>query len=353
MILPVNTFPGRILQHNGKTYTYFGGTAYLGLQTDTTFRKIFVKNVEKYGVSYTASRKSNIRFTIYEEAEALLARLTGSPASITLSSGYMAGQLVSAYFSQPGYKTFYAPSAHPALRQPHAQNYRTVQEFRAGLSKYINSTSPEIPVVYLDTIDFKEDTYPNINLLNNIPLDKIILVADDSHGLGVLGTRGGGAYHALQKLPLKDLIICGSLGKGFGVQAGVVLGSVSHIEKLMETNGFVAASPAPPHVVATLLAAQGIYEDKRRILASVLETFKKNVHNLDRFRQVNNHPAFSYSDESLTKHLAKNCLIVTNFKYPNGEMSALNRIVLSAHHTKEDIVQLATAINQYPTKPLR
>ncbi len=353
MIFPVNTFPGRIIEHLGKTYTYFGGTAYLGLQTDAAFRKIVVKNVENYGVSYTASRKANIRFTLYEEAEALLARLLGSPACITLSSGYMAGQLVSAYFSQPNYKAFYAPSAHPALRQPYSKNYRTLPEFRAALHQHFTNQSPETPVVYIDTIDFKEDAYPNIHLLDDMPLQEIILVADDSHGLGVLGARGGGAYGALRELPVQELIVCGSLGKGFGVQAGMIAGSISRMEKLAQTNGFIAASPAAPHAIATLLDAQTIYEEKRQLLTGNIELFKEKTHPVTPFQHVKNHPAFSYADETLTKYLLEHAIIVTHFSYPNEKESALNRIVLSAHHTEKDIIELANTVNSHPTKHLR
>ena len=133
MTVYVDAFPGRTITQNGKTLLYFGGTAYLGLQTDETFLKIHIENVRKYGSNYAASRKSNVRFSVYEEGEAALADVTGSEACITLSSGYLAGQLVSTYFDAPAYKNFYAPGTHPALLRKNSNIFDTHETLKEAL----------------------------------------------------------------------------------------------------------------------------------------------------------------------------------------------------------------------------
>src|SRR5690606_42108003 len=93
MVDYINKFPDRIVETSGGEYRYFGGTAYLGLQTKKEFIECYTKNIIQYGTHYGASRASNVRFSIYDKAEQYLSRYIGSEASITLSSGFMASQI--------------------------------------------------------------------------------------------------------------------------------------------------------------------------------------------------------------------------------------------------------------------
>ncbi len=90
----IDSFPSRTVNIDGDFYSYFGGTAYLGLQDFRPFQDIFIENLKRYGTNYGASRKSNVRFTIFEKAEQLLANLVASEACLTMSSGFLAGQFL-------------------------------------------------------------------------------------------------------------------------------------------------------------------------------------------------------------------------------------------------------------------
>lgn len=346
-----DTFPGRTLMQNGKEYLYFGGTAYLGLQTDAGFQHLFIENVKKYGTGYSASRKSNVRLSVYEEAETFLSGLAGSEACITLSSGYLAGQLVSTYFNAPSYRAFYAPSAHVALHRQSTENYSTFEALRSALLKHIKAQPDITPVLYFDTIDPQGQQYPHFNWLQQLPLEKIVLVADDSHGFGITGQEGGGSYNLLKALQSKALVVCGSLGKGFGIQGGVIFGSRTFIDALTKTTIFTASSPAAPCALATFVQARSLYAEKRRTLLKNIEVFKEGIQDLSGFRCMEDYPVFSYTDDSLTGHLYQHHIIVTHFSYPGDKAGMVSRIVVSAHHTRSDIIKLVTALNPDPTKP--
>lgn len=95
MVYNLDSFPSNHILIEGENYLYFGGTSYLGgLQTDVDFQNIFIKNIRKHGTNYGASRKSNVRLNIYDETEAYLSKLIGSETCVSLSSGYLAGQLI-------------------------------------------------------------------------------------------------------------------------------------------------------------------------------------------------------------------------------------------------------------------
>ena len=86
----IQRIPDREIFIEGKPYLYFGGTAYLGLQNYAPFKTLYLKNVSEYGMHYGASRKSNIKLNIYEQAEQQLAEWVGSEGCLTMSSGYLA-----------------------------------------------------------------------------------------------------------------------------------------------------------------------------------------------------------------------------------------------------------------------
>ncbi|WP_149303464.1 aminotransferase class I/II-fold pyridoxal phosphate-dependent enzyme [Pareuzebyella sediminis] len=354
MTYTIDSFPGREILIQGEPYLYFGGTSYLGLQTDEAFQHIFLENIKKYGTNYGASRKSNLRLSIFEETERYLADIVGSPASLTLSSGYLAGQLVAHRFHTESYKLFYAPKVHSALFVP-TVSASTVKEYttftalniavRAHLASNHNKSTP---VVFLDAIDFSGCNYPDFEALRILPLEDIIVVVDDSHGIGVVGQNGGGVYRKLQELKMKELLVCCSLGKGFGIQAGAIFGTKDRISSMQHAPLFGGASPATPAALATLLEAEPIFEANRKILQGNLAFFLANLTKKKKFTFMENHPAFSFSDLQLTEYLAAHKIVVTSFPYPDEHSPLMSRIVISAAHKKEDIERLLDCINILP-----
>lgn len=343
----IDEFPDRTIAIDGKEYLYFGGTSYLGLQTDANFQSIFIKNIKKYGTAYSASRKSNIRISIFDEVDAHLAEIAGSESCVTMSSGYLAGQWVCNYFSQPDYQLYYAPNTHSALFRNQQEIFQSWTELENAIQQHSNKT----PVLFLDSIDFHGDNYPEYNFLKNLPLKDIILVVDDSHGIGITGENGGGSFKFLQSLATKELLVSCSLGKGFGIQAGAIFGSNNMINALKNTQFFGGASPATPAALATLRDASSLITTKRIQLAENLSLFLKNISNRSLFVYAEGHPTFNFQNEILAIFLEENGIIVTNFRYPTENDSLMSRIVLSASHTNEDILKLCTILNTYTSKP--
>ena len=347
----IDSFPGRKIVIEGTAYLYFGGTAYLGLQTDTEFQEIYIHNVKRYGTSYGASRKSNVRLSIYNETEEYLANMVGSEACITLSSGYLAGQLVSKFFDAEAYRSFYAPNSHSALFTSKTKQYTTFTTLNIALREHLASRHAEIPVVFMDAIDFSGSNYPDFEGLKWLPLEDIILVVDDSHGIGVVGENGTGVYRILQKLRPKELVVCCSLGKGFGIQAGAIFGTATRISNLTKTDFFGGASPAAPANVATLIAADAIYSEKRSVLQKNITLFRDCLNDISQFRYMENYPTYCFGDPQRTRFLEKHQIIITDFSYPDEDTARVNRIVLSAAHLEDDILRLTAVLNQYEVQP--
>lgn len=335
-MITVDEFPGREIEIGGKKFLYFGGTSYLGLQVDAEFQSLYIEQLKKYGTGYGASRKSNIQLAVFKETESYLSQLVGSDAGITLSSGYLAGQLLCEHFSNESFQRYYAPNTHSALYRGAQSIYKTWADLERDLIK----NKDKFPVVLLDSIDFFGMNYPNYRALENLPLHRIILLVDDSHGIGITGTDGGGSFSYLQSLKPKELLVSCSLGKGFGIQAGAIFGNEQRIKQLRNTALFGGASPAAPASLATLTRSHHLYGNKRKALKENTELFLSLLEDTSMFIFTKGHPCFSFQNEIMAKQLEDHGILTTNFRYPTTNDNLMSRIVISANHTKSDINKL-------------
>ena len=102
MRINLDGIPGPEVQIGDTSYLYFGGTSYLGMQTDARFRKALAGFTVKMGSHWGASRAGNLVLSVYDKTEASLAMWVGSESCLTLSSGFMAARLLVEYFTTPG-----------------------------------------------------------------------------------------------------------------------------------------------------------------------------------------------------------------------------------------------------------
>ncbi len=344
----IDSVPGRIVSKEKKDYLYFGGTAYLGLQGDPEFQELLINNIRRYGTSYGASRISNLQLSIFERVESYLASVSGSPSGLILSSGYLAGQLLTSHLTAAGHSLFSLPGSHGAITPNSNPAVTSIEETLSAIENSYQRSPHPPPVLLLDTIDFAGTHFPTFDCLHQFPLDQMIIVADDSHGLGIVGDHGEGAYQSLQELGCKELIVCGSLSKGFAIDAGIILGSSSRIEQLKLTSLFAGASPPSPASLATLIEAEDLYAKKREQLHKNRNHFLDSVSDNSFFRYNKGHPAFSFTDQKLASRLQEEeGILITHFSYPRPDSTPISRIVISAHHTHQDIRKLSTVVNAH------
>ncbi|MGS2740161.1 aminotransferase class I/II-fold pyridoxal phosphate-dependent enzyme [Sinomicrobium sp. M5D2P17] len=342
-----DSFPGRLVFSEGKRYRYFGGTAYLGLAALPDFQEIFIRNIHKYGTGYAASRKANIRISIYEMAEAVMADLIGSEAVLSVSSGFLAGQLALQAFEGDVFTFFSTSDTHPALSHPRVITSGSVEKLIEEVNAFITSNPDKIAVVLCDAVTPENNLYEN-NWYEQLPVSQTVFIADDSHGLGVMGNHGEGIYKKLRKIPFRELVVCGSVSKGFGIQAGVVCSSGDVIRKLWDHPFFAGASPASPAAMATFTEALLLYDIQRKKLQNHMEIFDRSVSGSGiSFNRIQGHPAYVHTLESLTRHLLDRGILITSFHYPDTSSPLVQRIVLSAAHTEEDISMLGKHILKF------
>jgi 7-keto-8-aminopelargonate synthetase-like enzyme len=347
MKINLEAIPGPEVQIGDTSYLYFGGTSYLGMQTDLRFREELAGFTVKLGTHWGASRAGNLVLSVYDKTEASLARWVGSESCLTLSSGFMAARILVEHFTTPGYSCLFSPNCHEALLPAGGQRARDWSELYSEVGKELQKD--RTPVVFTDTVGGEETPGPILQRLEALP-GKCILVADDSHGIGVCGSRGRGSWNALQKFNFKDLLVCSSLGKALAITAGMVAGPARILNQLRETPFFEGASPAPPAGVAALGVglSEGWYEQQYKRLLQNTRYFYKRTNHLQLLKSQPPYPVFYFTNPKLAQYLRENRILITDFEYAaEAGSSSPKRIVITAAHRKEHLEKLAKVLEQF------
>lgn len=336
----IDGFPDREIIVNGKPFLYFGGTSYLGLATNSDFQDNLVSGIKKWGTAYGSSRNANIKLSIYNKAEQCFAKLIGTEAAITCSSGTLAGKLVLEYLSKTENNFFHYPKTHPAILHSHSLPVFVDDKLHP---KLLNNTVENI-VITSDAILGLEVAPTNFDFLSEINLQKrITLVVDESHSLGIVGNHIEGIFNSITNKNLFRKIMVSSLGKSLGLAGGIVAADKDFIDSLKNEPDFISSSSISPAYLETFLLSEDVIKKQRKKLEENLSFLFEGLNLNSDFKFNKNYPVIYCENEKIYHYLYDNEMIITNFKYPTYK-KAMNRIVITSNHGKDDLVKLKQAL---------
>ncbi|QCX40681.1 pyridoxal phosphate-dependent aminotransferase family protein [Aureibaculum algae] len=338
----VDNFPDRTITVEGNEYLYFGGTGYLGLATHPEFVDILMGAIKKWGTFYGSSRNSNIKLSIYDQFENYFAEQIGAEDVLTVSSGTLAGRLVIDFLKKSNPIFFHYPKTHPAILANGSLPLFIDDELHPRL---LEATEEEI-VITVDAILGLEVAPVSFAFLDNISTSKkITLVIDESHSLGVLGENGNGVFGGIQHSIVESKIMVSSIGKALSLSGGIIAGNREFITKLRNESMFVSSSAANPAYLEAYCKAETIYETQKKRLAKNLNFITDKLVVKDGIKFNKNYPVIYSEDERVYNKLFAEGIIITNFKYPTYK-NMMNRIVITANHTEEDLKRLIQILNK-------
>ena len=339
----VEQFPDRTIVIDGKTYTYFGGTSYLGIATQPDFQNLIYQSIQQWGTSYGSSRNSNIKLSIYHKAEALLSNIVGAEAAVTVSSGTLAGRLVLDFLAKSHASFYHHPKTHPAVISPSSQPLFVDGKLHPQLTDDVK----EAVVITADAILSLAVAPTNFDFLHHIPLHKkITLIIDESHSLGIVGKNGEGVFKTVNQPEIARKILVSSLTKAYGCSGGVIASDREFVESIKQDTVFISASGMNPIFLQTFFDAQEILWMQQKKLRNNLNYFYNGPQLPITFKFDRDYPVIYCDSNAIFEYLKSKNMIITNFKYPNYE-SMMNRIVITANHTKTDLDQLKSALFQF------
>ena len=187
--------------------------------------------------------------------------------------------------------------------------------------------------------------------------ENVLLVVDDSHGVGAFGATGRGTEEV--EGARADILV-GTLGKAFGVNGGYIVASAAIIDYLRETAPtYVYSNPIAPSEAAAAAraieildgaAGRGLLEHLRQMAAR----FRDGLVRLGFETITGAHPIVplmvrdSARTSALVRHLRRHCVLATGLNYPvvpKGDEEI--RFQLCADHTPADIDETLAILAEF------
>ena len=188
--------------------------------------------------------------------------------------------------------------------------------------------------------------------------ENVIVVVDDSHGVGALGVTGRGAEEVEDARA--DLLIA-TLGKALGVNGGYAVGGRTVIDYLRERAPFyVYSNPVTPGEAAAASRALAILDSEEgrallRHLREMTERFERGLVALGYETIPGEHPVVplllrdTERTAALVRHLRAAGVLATGLAFPVVPRGSEEiRFQLSAEHTAADVDEVLGVLATLP-----
>jgi len=245
---------------DGRTVLCLSSNNYLGLANHPDVIEAAVTAARAYGVGAGASRLISGSMRGHHALEEQLAAFKRTEASLLFTSGYHANLGVIASLVGPGDAVFSDALNHASLidgcRLSRAHVAVYPHNDIAGLAERLAAVPARRRLIVTDSVfSMDGDAAPLATLCELAERYAAMLMVDEAHATGVVGTRGAGLVEALG-LGDRVTVQMGTLGKALGGFGAYVAGSRGLIDFLVNrarTQIFTTALPPP--VVAAAAAA--------------------------------------------------------------------------------------------------
>jgi len=252
---PVATF-------DGKEVINLSSNNYLGLTTHPKLRRAAIDATRKYGVGSGAVRTITGTMKIHMELEEQIARFKKVEACVVFQSGFTANAgTVSAILGKEDL-IISDELNHASIIDGCRLSRATIKVFKhkdvADCERVLKETEnwPGKKLLITDGVFSMEGDIADLPALCNLAERfNCIMMVDDAHSSGVLGSRGRGTIDHCGVHGRVDIQV-GTLSKAIGAIGGYVCGSKDLIDFLYHrARPFLFSTSHPPSVTATCQAA--------------------------------------------------------------------------------------------------
>jgi 8-amino-7-oxononanoate synthase len=342
-----------------ETLLSFCSNDYLGLANHPRVIAAFKNGAERYGVGAGASHLVSGHSRAHHALEEELADFVGAERVLLFSTGYMANLgVVSALTDR-----------HDFIledRLNHASLIDAARLTRAKISRYPHvdverlakmlAKNQRSGLITTDAVfSMDGDIAPLAELTRLASKYSMRLLADDAHGIGVLGKNGRGSFEHLEIPLAPPAILMATLGKAFGVFGAFVAGEAALIETLIQrARTYIYTTALPPAVAEAVRASLGIVREeswRREQLQALVAQFRAGAQQLGFALSSSSTPiqplmlGEAEAAVETSRCLRERGILVTAIRPPTvPEGSARLRITFSAAHTARHVDQLLEAL---------
>ena len=371
---PANGKGPRFLIEGGgeRGYLRMNSNSYLGLSLNTRVLAAEEEAVRRYGTGPGAVRFISGTWAPHVALERRLAKFHGREAGMLFSSAYatvmgVLPQLItdrSAVISDAlNHNCIINAIALARPAEKRIYRHLDLGELERHLASVAKTCARAI-VVTDGVFSMRGDHAPLdaiVNLLAGFDAlfpENVLLVVDDSHGVGGFGRTGRGTEEIAGSGAVDVLI--GTLGKAFGVNGGYVVASTTIVGYLRETSPFyIYSNPITPAEAEAALVAVDYVDSVEGVAAldhlrAMTGRFREGLTRLGWETVAGEHPVVpllvrdSARTARLVAHLRAQGILATGLNYPvvpKGEEEI--RFQICADHTTLDIDEALGALERF------
>jgi len=258
-----------VCTYDGKKVINLASNNYLGLCNHPKLREEAVAATEKFGVGSGAVRTIAGTMSIHMELEEKIAAFKGVEACVVFQSGFAAN--AGTVSSILGKEDFIISDElnHASIIDGARLSRAKIKVFRhkdvghaEELLKEVQKEPGRKLVITDGVFSMDGDFGPVDKLCNLCDRYGAIMMVDDAHASGVLGSNGRGSVDHFHSTARVDVQV-GTLSKAIGALGGYVCGSRDLIDYLYHrARPFLFSTSHPPSVAATCIAAFEMLESE-------------------------------------------------------------------------------------------
>ena len=338
----------------------FSSNNYLGLANHPAVVAAFVDTAGRYGVGSGASRLICGHMDVHAELEDAVARLKGTEAALTFSSGYLANLGILSTLCGPGSTVFSDELNHASIVDGCRLARTRVEVYRHGdvshLDELLRRSRAKRKVVVTDGVfSMDGDIAPLPDLVKAKDRHGAMLVVDDAHATGVLPPHGRGTADHFGLRGGVDLQM-GTFSKALGTY-GAYIGTTRAVVEyfINKCRPFIYNTGLPPAIAGATLAALDLLSGEPERIESLWrnqEAFREEM--AARGRRVTSPtaivPVLVGGDEetmAVSRSLFDRGVFVHGIRPPTvPEGTGRLRLTLMATHTREMIRTAASWIDR-------
>jgi 8-amino-7-oxononanoate synthase len=358
------------MEFAGKKMVNFSSNDYLGLATEASLREAAKLAIDQYGVGSGASRLVCGSLSPHMRLEERLAEFKRTEAALTFSSGYAAALGTLGALLRKDDVVILDKLCHASLidgARVSGAHIRIFPHNHLGkLESHLQWAGENFPearvVVVTESVFSMDGDWAKLAEIVEVKRRYgAMLLLDEAHAVGVIGTNGRGLADQLGVSGEIDIHM-GTMSKALGVSGGYVCGARRLIDLLINrARSFVYSTAPPPAVAAAAMAAVEFMmspagENRRQLLRRNLAHFAAAMPALfqgDRKVQSAIIPIIIGRAEAAveaSRVLADKGFFVPAIRFPTVARDAARlRVTISARHTTKQIGALCEQLRGFAT----
>ena len=243
---PIDGPPGAEILVDGRRALNFSSNNYLGLASHPALSHAAFAATQQHGFGAGASRLIAGSTAPHRQLERALAAWMGTEGALLFNSGYQANVGIVSSLAGAEDAIFSDLLNHASLIDGSRLSRAAVHVYphndTAALERLLLTTDARRKLVVTESMfSMDGDVAPLGELRRLATIHGALLLVDDAHALGALGTEGRGLAWGLGA----DLVM-GTLGKAFGTAGAFVVGSTPVIDLLVHRARSFVFSTAQP-----------------------------------------------------------------------------------------------------------